>query len=170
LSGDPSFEEYAAIAWPRLVRAAVLMGADSHTAEDIAQAALTKCFLAWKRVSRADDIDAYVHRILFRIAKDRWRRKSSHEVPVAHLRSSPMSTPDVADDVVKETRMTTALDSLPLGQRQVIVLRFFLGMTEAQAAAVLRVPIGTIKSRGARALAALSEHPDIIEDRRGVNG
>jgi len=48
-----------------------------------------------------------------------------------------------------------ALMSLPLGQRSVVVLRFWLDMTEAQVAEALGCSVGTVKTQGSRALAKL---------------
>ena len=41
-----TFEDYVTARWSRLVRSAVLMGADVHTAEDLVQSTLAKCYLA----------------------------------------------------------------------------------------------------------------------------
>src|SRR3546814_20011720 len=61
---DDEFSEYVASRWTRLVRSAVLLGCSPAEAEDVAQTALTKCLVHWSKVQRADDRDAYVHRVL----------------------------------------------------------------------------------------------------------
>ena len=53
------FDEYVATHWPRLVRAAVLLGCTPTEAEDVVQTALVRCLVAWRRVRAADDRDAY---------------------------------------------------------------------------------------------------------------
>ena len=50
----PTFEEYAAAAWPSLYRRAYLMSGNHADAEDLAQQTLIKTHGAWSRVSRAD--------------------------------------------------------------------------------------------------------------------
>ena len=64
MSEDDDFSQYVAARWPRLVRSAVLLGCNRVEAEDIAQTTLERCLLSWARVQRAEDRDAYVHRIL----------------------------------------------------------------------------------------------------------
>jgi RNA polymerase sigma factor (sigma-70 family) len=50
----------------------------------------------------------------------------------------------------------TALAALPSRRREVLVLRYWLGLTEAEIAAVLGISPGTVKSTAARGLAALA--------------
>ena len=58
------FDDYASVMWPRLVRAALLLGCSPPDAQDLVQTVLTRCLLKWRRVGSADDRDAYVHRML----------------------------------------------------------------------------------------------------------
>ena len=73
---------------------------------------------------------------------------------------------DFTKSVVERDRITAALSRLPLEQRAVIVLHFYLDLTLAQAAVVLDVPTGTAKSRLNRGLAALrvslGEDPELV--------
>lgn len=55
--------------------------------------------------------------------------------------------------------LLAALDGLPRGQRAVVVLRYFEDLTEAQAAGVLGISVGTVKSQCSRALTALRASP-----------
>jgi RNA polymerase sigma-70 factor (sigma-E family) len=148
-----SFEEYVAARWPRLVRTAVLMGVDPHTAEDVAQTALSRCYVAWPRVRRAEDPDAYVHRVLINTLVDSRRRRWWGEAPTAVLPEGGL--PDGAEERARGDALRTALLRLPLGQRQVLVLRFYADLTEAAVAEALGVAVGTVKSRAARGLATL---------------
>ncbi len=156
-----SFEEYVAARWPRLVRSAVLMGADRHAAEDLVQTALAKCFVSWPRVSRAQDPDAYVHRVLINTLTDSRRRRWWGETPTEVLPEGGL--PDAADEVVRGDALRTALLRLTLEQRQVLVLRYYADLTEAQIASALGVAVGTVKSRAARGLAVLEADPSLGE-------
>ena len=64
MSSDDDFSAYVGLRWPTLVRTALLLGCERHEAEDVVQAALLRCYLHWERVSRAERVDAYVHRVL----------------------------------------------------------------------------------------------------------
>jgi RNA polymerase sigma-70 factor (sigma-E family) len=153
------FDEFVAARWTRLVRSAVLLGADVHAAEDVVQTALAKCHRRWARVTRADDVDAYVHRVLINTLLDSRRRRWWGETPTEVLPEAGPSVPsvdDVAGGVAESDAMRGALLRLPLGQREVVVLRFYADLTEQQTAAALGVALGTVKSRTSRALAALA--------------
>lgn len=162
VEASPSaFEAYVAARWPRLVRTAVLLGVDPHTAEDVVQTALARCYFKWTRVAAARDTDAYVHRVLVNTINERGRRRSTAERPTAHLPDGIVA--DGTEPVARNRALLDALGRLPEGQREAVVLRYYADFTEAQAAAALGVAVGTIKSRCARALAALAGDADLQE-------
>jgi RNA polymerase sigma-70 factor (sigma-E family) len=156
---DDEFAEYVAARWPRLVRAAVLLGCTPHEAEDVVQAALTRCLVKWSKVQRADDRDAYVHRILVNTFIDQRRRMWRREVPTEQLPDTAQT--DGADATVDAVGLDRALAALGEDQRVAVVLRYYLDLTEAQMASALGVAPGTVKSRVSRALTALGADPNL---------
>jgi hypothetical protein len=58
--GGEDFSAFAMSRWPGLVRLAFGLTGDRWLAEDIAQTALARAYVSWRRVSRADDPDAYL--------------------------------------------------------------------------------------------------------------
>jgi DNA-directed RNA polymerase specialized sigma24 family protein len=74
---------------------------------------------------------------------------------------------DFTGALAERDRIMAALTDLPLEQRAVIVLHFYLDLSMVQAAAVLDVPVGTAKSRLNRGLEALrmslGEEPELFE-------
>lgn len=60
----------------------------------------------------------------------------------------------------------TALAALGPRQRAVVVLRYWLDLTEAETAAALGCSVGTVKSQASRALARLRQSPDLVEGGR----
>jgi RNA polymerase sigma-70 factor (sigma-E family) len=159
-------EEFTALVdrrWHALVRAAMLLGCTPAEAEDVTQAALTKCFQHWRRVRGADDPDAYVYRVLVNTFVDATRRRSRGELPVADPTEAVAPAPDHA----LRLDIERALGRLSTQQRIVVVLRYYLDLSERQAADVLRVPTGTVKSRLSRGLAALADdlRPDPEHER-----
>jgi RNA polymerase sigma-70 factor (sigma-E family) len=153
------FDEYVAASWPRLVRAAMLLGCAHHEAEDTVQTALTRCLVKWPKVRRADDRDAYVHRILVNTYITSKRRRWHGERPTQHLPETP--TEDATDEIIERDSVRQALLRLPLDQRVAVTLRYFLNLSEAQMATALNVAPGTVKSRLSRALKTLSADPDL---------
>ena len=60
----------------------------------------------------------------------------------------------------------TAMAALPAGQRAVVVLRYWLDLTEPQVAAALGCSVGHVKSQAARGLAKLRLSPELAEGER----
>lgn len=153
------FDAYVAARWARLVRVAVLLGADVHEAEDLVQTALVRCLVRWRRVQRADDVDAYVHRVVVTTFLSARARRWTGERPTEHLPESAVEEPGHDDrDVVRR-----ALAALPVDQRAVVVLRHHLDLSERQTAETLGIAPGTVKSRLSRGLRALATDPTLIE-------
>lgn len=152
------FAEYVAARRPALVRSAVLLGCTLDDAEDLVQVALTKTFMHWRRVSRAERPDAYVYRVLVNAFRDGRARRWNGETPTAELREPPVYDVDLATGVA----VRRALAALSKEHREVLVLRFYADLSERETAEVLGLPHGTVKSRTARALAELSADQNIV--------
>ena len=156
---DSEFTDFASARWLKLVRSARLLGCSLHEAEDVAQATLVKCYLAWSRVSRADNPDAYAARVLLNVHRQSRRRLWWNERPTERL---PEPAPvDHTDDLADVDAVRRALGRLGKGQLEAVVLRHYLGLSEREAAETLGVPTGTVKSRLSRALASLAEDDDL---------
>jgi RNA polymerase sigma-70 factor (sigma-E family) len=151
VSRAAEFGAYVAQRRVHLYRSAWLLCGDSHRAEDLVQETLTKLYLAWPRVSRADKIDAYVRRMLINANIDESRRPWRRERATAELPDTlvPADMGDHAAD------LWTALQALPVGQRRVVVLRHYWGLSIDQTASDLGVSAGTVKSQTSAALASL---------------
>ncbi len=74
-SGGDDFSAFAVSRWPGLVRLAFGLTGDRWAAEDLTQATLARAYVAWRRVSRADDPDAYLRRVLISTSNRRFRRR-----------------------------------------------------------------------------------------------
>ena len=142
------FAEFAEAMSPRLRRMAFLLCGDWHTAEDLAQTALAKVFVSWRRIRRQDAVHAYATRTLVNSYLAHKRLKSSSEVLSGWL-PEPL-----AETAAPETRMVVldALATLPPRSRAVVVLRYWADLSVDQAAAVLGCSPGNVKSQSARAL------------------
>jgi RNA polymerase sigma-70 factor (sigma-E family) len=148
---EPDFSAYVAVRRPQLYRTAVLLCGDPHRAEDVVQDALMRLYAAWPRVSRVDNVDAYVRRIIVNAHhSDRrrpWRRESSRELPD---RARPDGFAFEEADAVRD-----AIRALPPGQRRVVVLRHIWGLSVEHTSQELGISTGTVKSQNADALASL---------------
>lgn len=165
MSRDEEFTGYVATRWPRLVRSAVLLGASHAEAEDLVQVALTRCLVGWSKVRRADDRDAYVHRVLINEFVSSRRRRWVGEMPTSVLPEVAGEDATAAYDAADA--LARSLDRLTAEQRTCVVLRYYAHLTEQQMAAVLGIAPGTVKSRLSRALKALAADPN-LSDLRGA--
>jgi RNA polymerase sigma-70 factor (sigma-E family) len=161
VSRDEDFGAYVEACWSRLVRSAVLLGCTRAEAEDVVQTALTRCLVHWRKVQRADDRDAYVHRILVNTFVSSRRRRWTREEATSELPELPGADHTVAVD--DADAVLRSLDLLGADQRTAVVLRYYAHLTEQQMAVVLGVAPGTVKSRLSRALKVLAADPDLAE-------
>lgn len=149
--GREGFDDWVAATAPRLHRSAYLLVGDWSLAQDLVQHA---CAATWSRWRTVDEPEAYARGVMARTATSWWGRRWHGEVPTEVL---PEDESDPWADIDRREAVGRALRALPAKQRAVIVLRFFDDLTEAQTAATLGWPIGTVKSTTARALAALRD-------------
>lgn len=150
---DAEFTEFVASRRVRLHRTAYLLCGDRHRAEDIVQQALAKLYVSWPRVRRADSVDAYARRSVLNAFLDDgargWRREVVTEIQ-DRAQPDPLSHED-------SDALWQALRELPPGQRRVVVLRHYWGLSVEETAADLGVSTGTVKSQTSAALARLRD-------------
>ena len=147
---EREFVEYVGTRGQALRATAYLLCGDWHRAEDLAQTALIKLYLAWRRIRHDESLDGYARRVLVRAFLDErrrpWRREFAGEPPEQAAR------PDPADERLD---LLAALARLPRSQRVAVVLRYWEDLGVAETAALLGVSEGTVKSASYRGLAAL---------------
>jgi RNA polymerase sigma-70 factor (sigma-E family) len=152
---DGEFETFVATRYAGLVRAARLVAADRSQAEDLVQAALIRTFSHWSSLRSPAAAESYTHTTLVRLALRSDRRRWRGERPTDPLPDLPTSDEYAGRDDADEVRR--ALAALPPEQRAVLVLRYYVQLTEAEIGWALRCPIGTVKSRANRALQAMRD-------------
>ncbi|MEV4141445.1 sigma-70 family RNA polymerase sigma factor [Dactylosporangium sp. NPDC049742] len=150
---DPDgFREFVAARMAALRNLAYVTCGDWHSAEDAVANALAKLYPRWSRLDRPD---LYAQTMVVRAAIDEtrrpwWRRE----------RSAGDRVPDVAQadpSGAADERLTVrrALQAVPVRQRAVLVLRYYLGMTAEEAAEVLGIRAASVRSQTTRGLANL---------------
>jgi RNA polymerase sigma-70 factor (sigma-E family) len=148
---EREFDEFVLARQQRMLRTAYLLCGDWHLAEDLTQNALAKVYVAWARIQRVDNVDAYVHRMLFRTYIDTYRRRRKQEILSA-------AVPDVPDaEANGEVRMAllAALARVTPRYRAVLVLRFWEDRSVSEAAEALGISEGSVKSHTHRGLQQL---------------
>ena len=158
---DEEFREFMRGRWPAMLRLAYGLTGDRGHAEDVAQAAFARVYASWERVKRTADPGAYARRTLINENRRRFRK---HRVPEDLSGVLPdIAATDTAGDPDERAALLAALRTLPPRQRAVVVLRYWLDLSEAETAAALNCSPGTVKSQASRALATLRKVTSVAE-------
>ncbi|GIH07128.1 DNA-directed RNA polymerase sigma-70 factor [Rhizocola hellebori] len=150
-SADAAYVAFVEAAWQRHLRLALLLTGDRWQAEELLQDSLVRIYERWRRLSRTDDLNAYLRKVLVNNHTSLWRRRRRESL-VAEVPDAAAQGGDVSAEALA---VRDALRSLPPRQRAVVVLRHYEDLTESQVAQVLGCAIGTVKSQHAKALAKL---------------
>lgn len=149
-TGAVDFEGFFRAVFPRAVRVAFRVTGDWDAAEDAAIEALAKAHFRWNRVGTQPWRDLWVLRVTANEAIRRIPRPRD-ELPRV------FDTSDPGDDVVIRHTLVAALAALPRRQREVIVLRYLIGLSEIDVATFLVVSHGTVKTHLRRGMDRLRE-------------
>src|SRR5689334_7864251 len=137
---------------------------DATEAQDVVEESLMRAHEAGPGFRGERGLRTWVLRITANLCRDRLRRRrftaASLDGPVPvddpALRFEPVADWDAAiDQRTLARRLDEAIARLPLDQREAVLLRHRLGLSHEEMVETLGVPLGTVKSRLARAVAAL---------------
>ena len=147
MRSEADYVEFVATRRTHLRRVAYALTGDWHLAEDLVQTALAKVYVAWPRITGAEE--AYARKVILNAVIDERRRPWRRETPVVEHRDRPApepTGPEVRDEVV------AALQQLPAMQRKAVLLRHWLDLSVEETARELGVSTGTVKSHTSRGL------------------
>jgi RNA polymerase sigma-70 factor (sigma-E family) len=152
-----TFEEFVAARLGSLLRYATVVTWDPHLAEDIVQNVLVRAQARWHRVSRMDEPEAYVKRMVVNEFLSWRRRRASVPLPAVVLDGLMTAAPDPSERHDERDAMLRLIAALPARQRAVIALRFYEDLSTEQIADILGCRTVTVRTHLARALAALQQ-------------
>jgi RNA polymerase sigma-70 factor (sigma-E family) len=138
-----------------LLGLAALLLDDIASCEDVVQEAFIRVHSARSRVRDPEKTLAYLRQTVVNLSRSALRRR----ILGLKLLSKPM--PDMASaeegayEILERDQLKAAMRLLQRRQREVLVLRYFADMTEAQVAETLGISLGSVKAYGSRGLAAL---------------
>jgi RNA polymerase sigma-70 factor (sigma-E family) len=147
-----------------LGRLALVMLGDRQAAEDVVQDAFLGLYRRWDRLSDASAALGYLRASVLNGCRTARRRRARHTGPVFDdqgtegpvIGGPPLESAEATVLLGEEHRaVLAAIRRLPARQREAVVLRYYLDMTEDQAANAMGVTRGTVKSATSRAIAAL---------------
>ena len=131
----------------KLYRAALLTLGSESAAVDAVDEAVYKGYLSYQKLRQPQYLETWLVRILINVCRDELRRRK-RELAVEEL-------PETAQEAYDSLPLKEAVLRLPAQLRDVIVLRYFTGLTLEETAAALELPRGTVSTRQRRALTLL---------------
>jgi len=153
-AAEREFAEFYAASFQALAVQLYVYTGDLDEAHDLVQEAFCRAYARWSSIARYDDPAAWVRRVAFNLANNRWQRAKA---ALRYLRRQRVE--HEAGPNPDRVAVVAALAKLPATQRRAVVLHYLAGLTVAEIAAQEGVAAGTVKSwlhRGRVALAALT--------------
>ena len=140
-----------------LVRLAFVLLGDREEAEEVVQDAFVSLHRNWSGLRDTGAAGAYLRAAVVGGCRSRQRRFVRARRATNRLAPVPAggSLEEGTVDTDEAARVTAAVRALPTRQREVVVARYYLGLTEAQTAQLLQVGLGSVKKHAHRALATL---------------
>ncbi|MBB5872685.1 RNA polymerase sigma-70 factor (sigma-E family) [Allocatelliglobosispora scoriae] len=156
---DEAVTELFRAHYPALVRLALLLCGDASRAEELAQDAYVQLHARWKHLRDADKALAYLRQSVVNRSRSAHRHRA---VVSQYLAAQPPPAPAPsaehgALDLLAQASMIEALGGLPGRQREALILRYYLDLSEADIAVAMGVSRGAVKSHTARGIAALRQ-------------
>jgi RNA polymerase sigma-70 factor (sigma-E family) len=156
---DGAVEQLYAAHWRELVRLSVLLVRDVGTAEEVVQDAFVAMHRKWGTLRDPERALGYLRRTVVNGSRSRLRH-----LKVVRTHAERQTAPDAvrgADEALLQTErraaVLDALEALPRRQREVIALRYYVDLSEAEIADALGISRGAVKSHASRGSATLRE-------------
>ena len=155
VTADEAITSLYAAHYRSLVRIAAFLLHDVGAAEDVVQDAFVALHGHWRQLRDPDRAAAYLRQAVVNRSRSRLRHQKVVD------RHAPTPGPDApsaeygAIGALERTEVISALRALPARQREVVVLRYYADLSEAQIAEAMGISAGAVKSHASRGLAAL---------------
>ncbi len=140
--------------YPSLVRLACLLLDEQGAGEEVVQEAFVRVHQSWVRV---ENPLTYLRATVMNLARSRMRRRL-----VARRRVEPAVRPAMSAEehtllLADQQEVLDAVRALPRRQRECLVLRYYVELSETEIASTLGISNGSVKSHSSRGLAALAQ-------------
>jgi RNA polymerase sigma-70 factor (sigma-E family) len=154
--------------YPQLVATGYAVAGDWAVAEELAQEAFLRLWRRWRWLRDPEAAPAYLHRTVVNLGNSAIRRRVLERRVAAFRTGQPVEAGPEAD-----LELQQAIGALSPRKRACVVLRYLVGMTEAQTAQALGITPGTVKSQTHKALRQLRQQlaePAAAEHTRAAGG
>ena len=155
---DACVEQLYAAHWRSLVRLSLLLVHDTGTAEEVVQDAFVAMHGRWRRLRDPELALAYLRQAVVNRSRSVLRHRGVQHRHADAERPVVRDLPGVDEAALATERRATLLDALralPDRQREVLALRYYLDLSEAEIASTLGISRGAVKSHASRGVAAL---------------
>ena len=143
-----SFSSWYQGYYPKLLAALTVVATDPELAADATAEAFTRALEKWERVGAMASPEGWTYRVGLNVVRRRMRR--------AGLERRLLGRPEPTMPVELEPEVWQAVKELSPRQREVIALRYLVGMSEAEVAGALGVAVGTASATLSAARARLA--------------
>ena len=159
---DAALTDLYAAHWRSLVRLSWLLVRDQHVAEETVQDAFVAMHSRWSQLRNQDLALAYLRRSVVNASRSVLRHRGVEEryliaentARTAELDIEPSAESRAVEHATGD-QLVAAVGRLPRRQREVLTLRYYLDLSEAQIADALSISAGSVKAHAHRGLAAL---------------
>lgn len=154
-------QDYLESALPWMLGVSMALTGNRHDAEDVVQDTAAKVLVRWRKVSRADNVDGYVRRMLVNTFISGKRKRSakeliSHEVVTADVHVDADRTDGAGERrLADRDQLARMLEQLPPRQRAVLALRYYADLPDDEIAEAIGCSPVTVRVTAHRALGAL---------------
>jgi RNA polymerase sigma-70 factor (sigma-E family) len=138
-----------------LVRLAALLVRDIAAAEELVQDSFVAVHAAWWRLRDSDHALSYLRQSVVNRSRSALRRRAIVGRLAPELAADPAGDEQETDIQLERSAMVSVLRRLPARQREVLVLRYYADLSEAQVAAAMGISRRAVKSHAARAMSSL---------------
>jgi RNA polymerase sigma-70 factor (sigma-E family) len=155
VSADDAVTDLYTAHYRSLVRLSALLLRDSALAEEVVQDAFVAMHGKWGRLRDPDKAAAYLRQAVVNRSRSALRRRGVEERHRSPGDAAMPSAEYAALNALDRETVTVALRGLPQRQREALVLRYYLDLSEADIAAAMGISQGAVKSHASRGIAAL---------------
>lgn len=170
------YEEKAVACLNALYRYAVSLTHSYDFADDLVQETFKRSLAAWRQIPAPEAVRPVLFRILHNYYVDEWRKKRRRPLMAVYDEDSEIASPPLSDDDAERVRealsdeVISALGELSSVLREAIWLREIEDFSYEEISAIVDVPVGTVRSRLARARRQMASSLQSYARQRGVVG